>query len=84
MPFVTCTLAITAAVMYSMTTSTSLLARGLWTFPPYSGLLFLSVYNGTVTLEVKAEHLLESRNRIQRMLDDIGGAKNGSTTRNQQ
>lgn len=60
------------------------ISDGIVDFPSILGALVLSVYNGTVTLEVKAEHLLESQNRIQRMLDDIAGTQNGSTTRNQQ
>jgi sugar phosphate isomerase/epimerase len=47
------------------------IGKGIVEFPAILVALVHSGCTGTVSLEVKAEHLLESRNRIQQMLDDV-------------
>ena len=47
------------------------IGNGIVDFPTILGALVHSGYCGTVSLELKPQHLLESRNRIQKMIDDI-------------
>lgn len=53
------------------------IGNGIVDFPTILGALVHSGYSGTVSLELNSQHLLDSRNRIQKMIDDIPGRNDG-------